>query len=292
MTCVEESVIAKHHVKVQIYKINTGRSKWLSQSKMKGNVITFPQKPETLLLRLPSMPKAELFQVAFIGANRPDPKSIKNIYRVRKANIRSALSTLKKNNKNYSDVEIDNETIEQLPIDDIPTNILEEFIYVDKEDDETHKVGYDNLNRETDENDMSDETICFTSSLLNNTAESMSHDLLEQLNFLKNGYQKANGGSFDSSWYMKMTHDTEPISEINNPDHLINAYPTLFPLGIGGIGDCRRKIKLTYREHVNYLLHLNSDRFRCHRSFLYVVIIYFYYSKFSRGFLSTRHLID
>ena len=40
---------------------------------------------------------------------------------------------------------------------------------------------------------------------------------------------------------------------------------------IGGINDKRRKIKISYREHVKYLLRLNSDRFRTHRSFIFVV---------------------
>ena len=69
-----------------------------------------------------------------------------------------------------------------------------------------------------------------------------------------------------------MSNNSIPITEIKNRDHLINAYPTLFLLGIGGRGDERRKIALNYREYVNYLLRLNSDRFRCHRSFYIVVI--------------------
>jgi hypothetical protein len=52
---------------------------------------------------------------------------------------------------------------------------------------------------------------------------------------------------------------------------LLGAYPTLFCHGIGGISDSSRKIKLSYRDHANYLMLLNDDRFRTHRSFLFVV---------------------
>ena len=91
------------------------------------------------------MPKSELFQVAFVGVNRPNPTTIKNIYRVRKDNIRSAFWKLKQINKNYRDVVFDNEVIEMLPENDIPKNILDEFTFVDKEDKQSEfKVGYDN----------------------------------------------------------------------------------------------------------------------------------------------------
>ena len=57
-------MIAKHHVKAQIYKINTNKSysNYVSQTKMKGNVITYPQEPEMTLTILPIMPRYELFQ--------------------------------------------------------------------------------------------------------------------------------------------------------------------------------------------------------------------------------------
>ena len=66
----------------------------MSQYKMRGNIITYPQTPETVLTRLPSVPKADLFQVAFVGATRPNPTSIKKIFRVRKIEISNAANTI------------------------------------------------------------------------------------------------------------------------------------------------------------------------------------------------------
>ena len=260
-----------------IYKINTKNQQTnpLAQTKMKGNVITYPQNPETILTKLPSMPKADLFQVAFVGQIRPNPLTVKKIFRVRRDKIKQSLECLKEINLKYSNVEIlYDTTLSALPIDDIPKEIEDNFVYVDQEDKSTTKVGYDNINRDIDINDVvPEETISFSNSLLSNTAESLSHDLVEQINLLKKAYQKSNNASIDTSWCLNMQHDCQPVSEINNPEHLINAYPSLFTYGIGGIGDSRRKIKLSYREHVNYLLRLNCNRFRCHRSFLFVVNI-------------------
>ena len=192
----------------------------------------------------------------------------------RKARVEGSLMCLFDINKNFKNVEFARDILDQLPIDDIPEKIEEDFVYVDQEDKSGDKVGYDNIDRENDGNYQSEqEEIIFSCSLLSNTAESIAHDLVEQLNILQKAHEKSQqNGSCDTSWYLKMVHDCpKPVSEINNPDHLLNAYPTLFPLGIGGIGDPRRKIKLSYREHVNYLLRLNSDRFSSHRSFMFVV---------------------
>ena len=258
-----------------IYKIITKSKQinYLAQTKIKGIVITYPQNPETILTKLPCKPKSELFQVAFVGNSRPNPIKIKQIFRVRRTKIENALNYLSEINVKYDKVERCIETLNSLPEDDIPTEIEDNFIYVDQDDNINTKVGYDNINRDTDNCEtVSDESVTFSQSLLSNTAESLSHDLVEQIELLKKSYQKANS-SIDTSWSLNIQHDSnKPISEINNPDHLINAFPTLFTYGIGGIGDPRRKIKISYREHVNYLLRLNCNRFRCHRSFLFVVI--------------------
>ena len=52
------------------------------------------------------------------------------------------------------------------------------------------------------------------------------------------------------------------MSEINNPDLLISAYPHLFPYGMGSFCDPDRKVKLSIREHLEYLLELDDSRFQ------------------------------
>jgi hypothetical protein len=52
---------------------------------------------------------------------------------------------------------------------------------------------------------------------------------------------------------------------------LIASYPHLFPYGVGGFHDTKRKIKLTAREHIKYLLEIEDDRFRKDKTFQCVV---------------------
>jgi hypothetical protein len=67
---------------------------------------------------------------------------------------------------------------------------------------------------------------------------------------------------------MKIRHTSTPMNEWD-PKHLLYSYPTLFPYGLFGIMD-HRQTELSYREHVLYLLKLSSERFRCHRSFMFI----------------------
>ena len=85
ITYVEESVISRHHIKAMIFKIKafSQSANSLSQLRMKGNVITFPQNPDKILSILPSASKSDLFQVAFITKARPNINLIKKIFRVR-----------------------------------------------------------------------------------------------------------------------------------------------------------------------------------------------------------------
>ena len=176
---------------------------------------------------------------------------------------------------------MDKNKLNLLPEDDVPNSISDNYTYIDIQSNAT--VVHDNINREFDidtQNENEDhDSISFTHSGLSNNCEALTLDLIEEINLLKKAHsnrtkvnkENNNQTNVDPSWCVTMPHAEEPISEINNPGHLINAFPTLFPYGIGGIGDQRRSIKLSYREHVNYLLNLNSDRFRTHRSFIFVV---------------------
>ena len=60
------------------------------------------------------------------------------------------------------------------------------------------------------------------------------------------------------------------MNELFNPKHLLYAFPTLFPYGIGGIMDESRKNKLSYRQHLIYLLYLNCISYRIHRNLIFV----------------------
>jgi len=145
------------------------------------------------------------------------------------------------------------------------------YIYVEVDD--KSNIGPDNIDRDEDEKNKIEfeDTFCHTSCLTNST-EALSLDLVEQINKLKETYNsknKTNPVNFDANWCAKIQYGNTPIQEYKNPLFLINAFPTLFPYGIGGI-DSERKIKLSYRDHVKYLFRLANNAFRTHPSFLFV----------------------
>ena len=96
--------------------------------------------------------------------------------------------------------------------------------------------------------------------------------MFDQIQMLKNAHERKTEQTIDTSWFLRMEYDNKPVSEIKTPTHLMNASPILWPLGAGAIDEPSRRKKISYREHVEYLLRLNSDKFRTHKSFIFVAL--------------------
>ena len=271
LTIIEQSAISRCFIQAVIIKISTETLNQtnFAQLKMKGNIITFPQNPDNLLTLLPNIPTAEYFQIAFVGTQKPCEKRIHKLFRVRRNLIQQTLIWLKKNNPLYKNVEIIESLMETLPLDDIPATIKDHFTYIDIAESKTIKETYDNINR--DEFDVNSDISYKTSGLLN-SADGIDMEFYEQLNVIKNIYNKTieNSNINENKLFISINHNNEPVSEIKNNLHLMCAYPTLFPYGIGGLDAIRAK-KVSYREHVTYLLQLDNDSFRTHPSFQFIV---------------------
>ena len=272
-TIVEQSVVARCFIKATIIKINTHslNSNLYAQSKIRGNIITFPQNPDNLLTILPNIPSGQYIQIAFVGNCRPDPTKVHKLFRVRRSLIQTALLWFKKHNSFYKDVIIDKNLLNKLPTDDVPKEIEESFTYINTVESSNESVGYDNLNREEDlENIDNDVTFKYTGIF--NSEDALDLPVLDKINMLKETYVQKTGNTINlnNQKFISLKHGNIPVNEINNPDHLKGSFPTLWPYGIGGICE-QRKIKLTFREHVEYLLRLDSNNFRCHPSFIFIV---------------------
>jgi hypothetical protein len=265
LTIVEQSLIARCRIKCTIIKLKTIGS--ISQPKICGNIITYPQNPDNLLQLLPSLPNANTFQIAFVGKILPVPQTIKKILIVRRQKIEKALLWLKANNLLYKDVIISQEYLELLPENDIPTIIEQNITIIENEDTAEDQIAYDVIDRSTEVN--AEAQLTFTTTGLINTTEALDLNVLDQIKSLKNEYIKKFSHEI-SDLYIQVPHYDDPVREIRNPNHLLGSYPCLFPFGLGGILDVNRKIQLTYREHVNYLLQLGNDRFRINYSFMFV----------------------
>lgn len=113
LTIIEQSLISRCRIKCNIIKIHTSSNKdnYLSQLKVSGNIITYPQNPDNILTLLPALPNTEEFQIAFVGKIKPPDETIKKLFKVRKTVIVNALLWLKNNNLFYKDIIISNDNI-------------------------------------------------------------------------------------------------------------------------------------------------------------------------------------
>ncbi|THU97063.1 hypothetical protein K435DRAFT_608416, partial [Dendrothele bispora CBS 962.96] len=61
------------------------------------------------------------------------------------------------------------------------------------------------------------------------------------------------------------------VPEYNNPNLICGLFPTLFPLGIGGFEDKRRKVPVSFERHAKHFFCLRDRKFRYHYYFIFVV---------------------
>jgi len=125
LTCVEEALIARARIKCRIYKIHTKGSTDVNdgQLKMVGNVITYPQNPDSLGDVLPHLANYDTIKIILIGIQRPTNEDLKKIFTVRREKIINALNWLQKNNELYKMCVINETIIQKLPENDIPKQI-------------------------------------------------------------------------------------------------------------------------------------------------------------------------
>jgi hypothetical protein len=69
--------------------------------------------------------------------------------------------------------------------------------------------------------------------------------------------------------YIEVPHGSKAVNEFHNPHLFPMLYPTLFPYGVGGMGDDRRRSRLGLKRHVKHLFSSADRRFQEHYSFLF-----------------------
>jgi hypothetical protein len=52
--------------------------------------------------------------------------------------------------------------------------------------------------------------------------------------------------------YLELRHDPTPVNEFNNPDLFPLIYQTLFPYGLGGVEDKRRRTRLSFNTPLGW----------------------------------------
>ncbi|KDQ13896.1 hypothetical protein BOTBODRAFT_55879 [Botryobasidium botryosum FD-172 SS1] len=240
-------MIAKCRAKaciVQLKEKDPDATNPYAQRALKGNIIIYPQKPDNVANILPP-PIDEIIShmcVIFVGNTKPTKEWLKEKAKplvVRREKVRAALSWLKIHNPLYKDITINHEVLNTLEDNGILPFEIEHQLPQGSGDETT--ASYD------PNSDSEFESVVVTD--VNGNAS--SHDMrAAAVRHIKNG------GS-----YLSMPHGQMPANEFFNIHLFPMIYPTLFPYGIGGFEDKRRKGKssLSMKRHVKHLLSLEEQ---------------------------------
>ena len=259
-------------MKCNIYKVNTYSSGTVL--KFRGNIITFPQTPEKLLDILPNIPTSDTIQILFIGTKQPTLVDINKLFNVNRNRVKTALIWLIANNPLYSHCNISENNMSQLPENGVPEFVLKNIQLLKADDSNFQEPrGYSIINSNSKEILDQDPgvDIELDSMALFETNEAIKLEFLDKLVILKKKIQPGDNEKNLLKNIVTIPHGPNPMSEINNPDLLISAYPHLFPYGMGSFCDPDRKVKLSTREHLEYLLELDDSRFQHDKTFQNVV---------------------
>ena len=140
LTWIEEKLIARVHVSVQIQKCRMF-SVWAAdgfhpQRQVQGHILSYPMEPTVVLNQLPLAPNKliGLIKIVFLSRKpvvRGDASKLR-FYIVRRQKVVEALCWLIEHNPCYRDVRLDPNAIAQLPLDGIPDEVYEQIMFSDR----------------------------------------------------------------------------------------------------------------------------------------------------------------
>jgi hypothetical protein len=85
---------------------------------------------------------------------------------------------------------------------------------------------------------------------------------------VQNGYAVKRGSAFVNEYARTNSSGQRTNGSLEDPNHLLGAYPTLWPYAIGGI-ETHREIDVPYNVHVQWSLQYSDRRFRHHSQFIF-----------------------
>ncbi|KAE8230711.1 hypothetical protein CF326_g4281 [Tilletia indica] len=241
---------------------------------MKGHACAFPLNTIATATKLPwAIGDGDtLVSCLVIGPRQPRLSDLRHVFKVRRKKVHDLLHFLRNNFKDYPQFPIDEESLNDLPEDDVPASImrcvghnevanphslfdaetagihphpaLEGLEDDDERDGQTTFLEHHGLVDVTGARISSTER---TANALANTTGSDRPDLL-------------------------IKHGTTFIKEYDNPGLFPGMFPTLFPWGIGGFEDRdNRQERLSLKRQGSLLLDLADSHFRRHLSFVFVL---------------------
>ena len=145
LTISEQLLIARHYPRCYIFKLFPRDSDMHIPPDhlymgMAGNASLFELNTQEVveMLKGQRMPSpvgtlASIIAITFVGSKKLPKDWLKKTFRVRRQMVLDALVWLQKNNPIYGDIHIDGKRVEELPVDDVPEELL---AVVRQEDDE------------------------------------------------------------------------------------------------------------------------------------------------------------
>ena len=232
---------------MHLVKFNSFIGPETRQSGLKGNTITFPQNIVKIAETLPANTDILIddLKVVFIGNNRPTREMLKKVFTVRREKVYNAVNFLIANHPLYEGVTLSNT---DLPVDDVPEEILRTLHAYDDPDDEDANE-HSTYTPQTDINDVPSDTVLMDSTGIIDMEGSSVHST-DQLNSAIHSLQGT----------MYVPHGSIPVNEYNNPSLWLGSYPWLFPYGKGG-PEINRKVPVSLKAYIKHLLLLADRKF-------------------------------
>ncbi|KAJ7494790.1 hypothetical protein B0H11DRAFT_1910735 [Mycena galericulata] len=266
---------------VSTYRLNTAQIAGI----VSGNVM--PPPPSIL---------AATIGVTFVGAGNKPLAVFPDFLRVRRDRVFLALLWLKRHNALYGDIEISEDQLRLLPVDGVPEQISQNarysndvarlereqagYVPADAEDEEMEArfamqgddFGIDrnvSLPEEQDDGDYEPGVFPLQAhGVLDVEGETVpDSDLLAHglSNVAARTVQKdflIRKGSAFVNEYPRLDEDGNRFDGgPGNPNHMLGAFPVLFPYGEGGL-EVAREVAVPYETHVRWALQYSDGRFR------------------------------
>jgi len=243
-----------------------------------GNTCTHEMNVSSTAAVLPRAPSDVngLLSVVFIGPSKFKPEYLGNMYRIRKSKVWNFLQWLKKHNRLYNDVLLDEQTMDLYPEDGCLPGIEETVIHDSRSD------GEDMFKEET--SGMSEHPAELFDVPSDSSDRELMRTMIEKMGVTDPECDRIPGRLFTSAALKNLASDgselpdlvlhrgSAAVPEYNNPDLIPGMYPTLFPVGTGGFDIPDRVCAILFAKQASYCLDLADRSFRYHHSFTFAVL--------------------
>ncbi|KAJ7472993.1 hypothetical protein B0H11DRAFT_1645652, partial [Mycena galericulata] len=230
-----------------------------TQRGIRGHIIVYPQRPSAIAMSLP--PSLEDITtpicVIFVGSNPPTQEWLQKKASpliVRKERVMNALAWLKVHNHLYHNVLIDNSVLANYESETILPFHIQHIIPSSGIDATTS----DYVPTSSEPPDSMSLPIPELSGIFRpppsvipfQTVVVTDVDGNAPSNILRSAAMKHMHKP--GSNYVEIPHDPLPANEFNNPTLFPMMYPTLFPYGLGGFENQKRRTALGFKTHVKH----------------------------------------